>query len=177
MSRYHIGAEFTNQQGAVFRLTRKCAEPRYWEIKFDSGFTTVAKETNILYGKVKDYWRPSVYGVGYLGATFKLPPRSSSDLLRRKYDLWANMLKRVYGNYADKWNADYSDVEVCPTWHNFLVFAEDVQHVPNYEAWVNNSCMCLDKDLARGRLYSKSTCVFITNEENLSEASLRRWHG
>lgn len=177
MSRYTIGATFTNNQGCTYTITAKAAEPRYWQVRFTSGFTTVAKETNILYGKVKDYLHPSVYGVGYIGAAIKIPGRSVDNILRRKYDLWANMLKRALGTYTDAWNADYSDVLVAPEWFNFCTFAVEIEDVAGYEAWVLDSRMCLDKDLARKRLYSKGTCKFVTNAENLSEASLRRWHG
>ena len=177
MSRYTIGAVFTNNQGSAYTITAKATEPRYWHVRFESGFTTVAKETNILYGKVKDYTHPTVYGVGYLGAAIRIPGRDEGSLLRRKYDLWANMLKRVYGGYPDTWGADYSDVQVAPEWHSFAAFALELEDVVGYEAWVLDSHMCLDKDLARKRLYSRGTCKFVTCAENLSEASTRRWHG
>lgn len=177
MSKVYVGAEFVNNQGSRFVIVSKCAEPRYWVVRFDSGFVATAKDTNIPYGKVKDYYKPSVYGVGYIGSAMRIPARESGTLVRRVYDVWANMLKRTYGAYTDHWNADYSDVQVCAEWHNFTFFLQDIQRVPGYEAWLQDSTICLDKDLARGRLYSRSTCKFITNVENLSEASLRRWHG
>lgn len=175
MSKYAIGAVFVNNQGCKYTITAKAKKQGYWHVRFDSGFTTIAKQQNILYGKVKDYMHPSVYGVGCLGAAVHIPGRAPNNLLRRKYDLWANMLKRVYGGYNDKWSADYSDVEVTPEWLCFATFAVELEDVPNYEAWVSDSRMCLDKDLAGKRLYSKGTCTFLTPTESLSELSLRRW--
>ena len=85
------------------------------------------------------------------------------------------MLKRCYGGYRDHWDADYSDVDVHPQWLNFCVFAQEIEEVEGYEAWVKDTSLCLDKDLAGTRLYSKNTCKFISNAANLSEASTRRW--
>ena len=172
MSKYYIGAEFVNAEGSTYKIIGKSDESRYWFVEFASGYRTVAKEPNILYGKVKDYYYRSVYGVGYLGAKIAKPKGSFE---RAVYDLWANMLRRVYGMYHDHWNGDYTGVQVCPSWHNYCVFREDIKYLEGYEAWVNDSRMCLDKDLSGCRLYSKSTCKFITNAENLSEASNRRW--
>ena len=174
MSRYYIGAEYVNREGSKYQIIAKAAAPRYWVCRFGSGFITTAKETNILYGKVKDHMHHSVYGVGFLGAKITKPKGSFE---RQVYDLWANMLRRVYGGYSDHWDGKYDDVEVCPSWHNYCVFREDIKDLPGYEAWVKDSRMCLDKDLAGHRLYSKATCQFISNAENLSEASLRRWAG
>lgn len=175
LSKYYIGAEFTNRSESKFTIIDKCIEPRYWKVRFETGYVTVAKEPNILYGKVKDYFLPSVYGIGYLGSSQKIPQRESGTLLRAKYDLWANMLKRCYGGYKDSWNADYNHIEVHPQWLNFCVFAQEIEEVRGYEAWLQDTTLCLDKDLSGKFLYSKNTCVFITNAENLSEAGLRRW--
>lgn len=175
MSRFYVGAEFINNQGCKFKLIKRAQEARYWVVQFESGYVTTAKDSNIPYGKVKDYFTPTVYGVGYLGSSRRIPARKYGTTIRKKYDLWANMLKRVYGGYREAWNADYTDVEVCPTWHNFTTFANEIEEVPGYEAWLEDTTMCLDKDLAGRRLYSKNTCKFISNAENLSEASTRRW--
>lgn len=176
MSKVYIGAVFESNSGGNFQVIAKTNVPRYWMVRFTSGYECVAKETNIPYGKVKDYNQRSVYGVGILGASIKKPKGSFE---RQVYDLWANMLKRVYGQYNDHWKADYSNVQVCSTWHMYLVFREDIKELQGYEAWVKDSTMCLDKDLKdrSARLYSKHTCQFVTNQQNLSEASLNRWYG
>jgi len=173
MSKIFIGARFTNKQEGSFTVLSKTDIPHYWVVQFDSGFTTTAKDSNIPYGKVKDYTLPTVYGMGYLGAVCKIPQRGDS-LLRKKYDLWANMLKRVCGRYREA--KSYVDVQVTPEWLNFSVFQLEIESVDGYEAWEKDSTMCLDKDLSKQRLYSRATCKFITLEENSREASTRMWN-
>lgn len=172
MSKVYIGAKFTNKQNSVFEVVAKTNLPKYYVVVFESGYRTTASDSNIMYGKVKDYYQPSVYGVGYLGSAFRIPQRNQ-DILRKKYDLWANMLKRVYKEYNNRHN--YKDVEVSPEWLNFSVFCNEIELVPGYEAWVADSSMCLDKDFAQQRLYSRTTCQFITAKDNATEASERRW--
>ena len=172
MSKIYIGATFKNKQEQLFTVTGTTTDPRYYEVTFESGYKTTASISNIPYGKVKDYWRPSVYGVGYLGASCRIPQREAS-LLRRKYDLWANMLKRVYGGYRE--NETYKDIQVSPEWLNFSVFQIEIESVEGYEAWLSDTTYCLDKDLTGQKLYSRATCKFIPLSENSRESSIRRW--
>lgn len=172
MSKVYIGAMFTNKQNSKFIVVSKTDLPKYYVVKFESGYTTTASDSNIMYGKVKDYFYPSVYGKGYLGAVHKIPQRGES-LLRRKYDLWANMLKRTSGRYQEA--ETYKDVQVTPEWLNFSVFSAEIELVEGYEKWVLDSSLHLDKDLSQQRLYSRSTCKFITISENTKECLNRRW--
>ena len=173
MSKVYIGATFMSNMTGEFKVVAKANEPRYWVVKFlQTGYETVAKETNIPYGKVKDYMYPTVYGKGYLGACIRKP---KGTLERRVYDLWANMLKRVYCEHSGQ----YKNVEVDPAWYNYLVFKQDIQDLEGYSAWLEDTTMCLDKDLIdrSARLYSRSTCKFVSLSENCSEAANHRWHG
>lgn len=172
MSKIYIGAKFKNKQGSEFSVVGKTDIPHYWVVQFQSGFTTTAKDSNIPYGKVKDYTVPTVYGIGYLGAACRIPQRGDS-VMRKKYDLWANMLKRICGRYKEA--KTYYDVQISPEWLNFSVFQIEIESVEGYEAWLQDSTMCLDKDLSNQRLYSRTTCKFISLEENSSESSKRRW--
>lgn len=169
MSKYCIGAKFENRQGSVFTLIKSEGGP-FWTVRFDSGYETVAKTQNIVYGKVKDYYRPSVYGLGFIGSGMRIPTRESRDTIRRHYDLWANMLKRVTRE------AGYEDVTVHPAWCNFTVFNVEITTLDGYSDWLLDSTQYhLDKDLSGARTYSKSTCSFIPATTNLSEAACRRW--
>ena len=172
MSKVYLGAKFKNKQNSGFTVVAKTNTPKYWVVQFESGYKTTASDSNIPYGKVKDYFTPTVYGLGYLGAACRIPQRGDC-LLRKKYDLWANMLKRVCGKYKEFDN--YLDVSVTPEWFNFSVFQVEIENVEGYDAWVLDSTMCLDKDLSQQRLYSRATCRFISLEENSKEGSTRRW--
>lgn len=169
MSKYTIGAKFENRQGSVFTLVHHEGGP-FWTVRFDSGYETVAKTQNIVYGKVKDYLRPSVYGVGYIGSGMRIPTRESGDVVRKHYDLWANMIKRTVQEKG------YEDVTVHPSWHNFTTFNSEISTLEGYSDWLLDSAKYhLDKDLSGSRAYSKGTCRFIPASENLSDASNRRW--
>jgi hypothetical protein len=172
MSKIYIGAKFKNSLGYEFIVIEQTNDPKYWVVKFASGYVATAKNSNIPYGKVKDYWAPSVYGKGFLGAMCNIPKRGDS-LLRKKYDLWANMIKRTSGKYREA--KTYAGVEVAPEWLNFSVFQIEIESVEGYEAWVKDSTLCLDKDLSGQRLYSRATCSFIPLVENTREAANRRW--
>jgi hypothetical protein len=174
MSKIYIGAKFTNKQNATFTVIEKTDIPHYWVVAFDSGYTTTAKDSNIPYGKVKDYFTPTVYGKGYLGSACRIPQRGDS-LMRKKYDLWANMLKRTSGKYREK--STYFNVQVTPEWLNFSIFQIEIESVEGYDAWLNDTKMCLDKDLTQQKLYSRATCKFITASENTLESLKRRWEG
>ena len=169
MSKYTIGAKFLNRQGSEFTLVCHEGGP-YWTVQFESGYKTVAKTQNIIYGKVKDYLRPSVYGMGYIGSGMKIPTRVSGELSRRHYDLWANMLKRVTSERG------YEDVSVHSTWCNFTVFNAEITELDGYSDWLLDSTgYHLDKDISGSRTYSKSTCAFVPAAVNLSDAANRRW--
>ena len=172
MSKIYLGAKFKNAQGSEFTVISKTTVPHYWVVSFESGYTTTAKDSNIPYGKVKDYFSPSVYGKGFLGAACRIPQRGDS-IMRKKYDLWANMLKRTSGKYREA--TTYADVEVTPEWLNFSVFQIEIESVEGYEAWLQDTSMCLDKDFHKQRLYSRATCKFISLEENSSESANRYW--
>lgn len=136
-------------------------------VKFvDTGTVLDCQQNNLGRGKVKDYNKPSVYGVGYIGSTLKIPMRGVSEI-RRAYDLWANMLKRSYGNY----DPSYADVSVDKRWHSFTNFMNTLPDVPGYDSWAIGLPMHFDKDLRvpGSRVYSLSTCWFIPPETNLKK--------
>lgn len=119
---------------------------------------------NIRSGKVKDYNLPSVCGVGYIGSELRIPQRGNSEI-RRAYDLWANMLKRVTSEPG------YEDVKVHPNWLNFTRFLNTLPLVPGYDDWVAGEDVHLDKDLRvpGSRVYGLDTCWFIPATQNLSK--------
>lgn len=86
---------------------------------------------------------------------------------REAYSVWYNMLRRCY----DKANKDfkyYSDVAVCIEWHDFQVFAQWF-----YDNRIVGYHLDKDKLSAPGcRMYSPSTCCFLSPEDNKDLAKL-----
>lgn len=141
-----------------------------------TGTVIDVQTTNLTSGKFHDHREPTVYGVGYIGSPITIPERGSGSIVRRVYDLWANMLKRVYGDYKGKYEGCSVDVR----WHNFTTFLNTIHEVPCYTLWEENKIPYhLDKDIRieGNKVYSRDTCTFVPAKVNIHESSMRRWHG
>lgn len=180
---YEVNKIYDTPKGKIKVLARIKKETRGGKVlrhprviiqMLDTGTVLNVQTCNIGTGHFFDYMKPSVYGVGFIGSTIKIPSRSSGSIIRRIYDLWANMLKRCYGG----WDRTYSDAKVDHRWHNFTNFLNSIQDVEGYELWEKNPKMHLDKDIIdySKRLYSRDTCKFVTPAENVKEMLDRRWH-
>lgn len=143
-------------------------------IQFVKTGTVIDVQTcNIKAGKFEDFMEPTVYGVGFMGSPIRIPDRGSNSIIRRIYDLWANMLKRAYGNYK----TSYVGCRVDPRWHNFTTFLNTIHEVEGYEEWEKDSSMHLDKDIKKGycKIYSRDHCKFVSATENVADSVKRRW--
>lgn len=136
----------------------------------ETGSVVNVQTSNIKAGKIRDPRHRSVYGVGYLDMDTHVPQRGA--VLRNLYDLWANMLKRVYGGY----DSGYEDCSVDTRWHSFLNFVNTIHEVPGYSEWASGQPRELDKDIKYqgNRVYSRDTCLFVTPEQNLADCLSRR---
>lgn len=169
-----IGKIYKNNSGDEFVvLDKEARKSRMWVlIKFlATASTRWVIESNASRGKVRDFYKRTRYGVGYLGELDKKVP-----YYKQAKQLWANMMKRCYcdkdakGYY--KWGT-----EVAPRWHCLANFIEDLPHLENFDKWlaqketgVNYN---LDKDfLAPGcNVYSPDTCMFVDEHTNKSEGA------
>jgi hypothetical protein len=112
---------------------------------------------------IKDYLEISVAGVGYLGSP--LTPDK-----RVMYFRWDKMLRRCYDmNNPSYCNYGAKGVYVCDSWLCFANYFNDLPSLPGYD-WelIKKGLLDLDKDkLVKGnKVYSPSTCCFLTNGEN-----------
>jgi len=136
-------------------------------IRFNrTGAVREVQANNLSQGKVKDYMLPTVYGVGYIGSSLTIPQRGCSEV-RRAYDLWCNMLRRVQRDTA------YTDVTIDPRWLNFTQFLNSMDKLPGIEEWRAGADVHLDKDLRipGSRTYGLDTCWFIPAAANLSKVA------
>jgi hypothetical protein len=180
---YEIGKTYNTPNGQIKILARtkkqklpngKVRHPRAVIQFLETGCIVDVQTCNISSGKFRDFLKPTVYGIGFLGSQIRIPSRESNTIIRRIYDLWANMLKRCYGNYSDS----YPDCIVDPRWHNFTTFLNTISEVDGYEEWEKDSSMHLDKDIKKGNcgIYSKDHCMFVSARENITDSLNRRWH-
>lgn len=127
----------------------------------------VTQSGHIKRGSVNDPMSRSVYGVGFIGVG-----RYSSKVdnkTTKEYQAWTGMLTRCYSHLYQETRPTYKGCVVCEKWLNFQNFAK--WHEQHYI----DGCE-LDKDiLGSGKLYSPSTCKFVTPQEN-SEKALAKNH-
>lgn len=111
-------------------------------------------------GEVKNPYRRSVYGVGFVGVG------EHTTYINGKhtpaYKTWRGMLKRCYDPKYHARNPTYIGCSVSAEWHNFQNFAEW------FEKQYRADGFELDKDLlaAGNKVYSADTCVFIPQQLN-----------
>ena len=121
----------------------------------------VTRLSHINSGSIRNPYKPSVYGIGYIGVG---PYKSCNDGRKTvEYDAWNHMFTRCYSNvYQDK-NPSYVGCTVDPIWHNFQNFA----HWYCYTGYYNIGYH-LDKDLLvqGNRIYSPNTCTMLPAELN-----------
>jgi len=150
----HITNEGYSIEIIIYNNKRDCT------IKFQNGVIIKNREyKDIVDGRIKNPYHPSVYGVGYYSIGKYVTKIKS--IKQKNYQTWVGMLQRGYSQeYKDKFST-YQDVRVCEEWHNFQNFAKWYEE--NYvEGFV------LDKDiLFKGnKIYSPETCCFVPQEIN-----------
>jgi hypothetical protein len=131
----------------------------------DTGTITEVNLYHALKGKVKDRFRPSVAGIGYLG---------NASSMRKEYSIWAFMIARCY----DVKSIGYpyygaKGITVCERWHCFEYFLNDIAFIPGYDLWIKYPGEYeLDKDSLQMnvpehlKVYSPTTCCFISKSDN-----------
>lgn len=143
-----------------------------FEIEFDEingvKYRCLVRKEDILKGKPRNPFYPSVCGVGYLG---------NSTIIGNKtqYDRWSNMISRCYNQN----NAKYSTygamgVTVCDRWLCFENYLEDFTKIEGYDS-ENIDNLSIDKDtkIKGNKIYSLETCIFISVSENSKEMNSR----
>lgn len=133
-----------------------------------TGYETTTSTMRVSEGAIKDPMMPIVSGVGFFGVG-----KRTSVADKRAYSAWCSMLRRCYNAKSKSETPSYSECVVCDEWHNFQVFAEWFSdNLPS-----GNDKYELDKDKLSGKckVYSPSTCTFLTKKENLAIAMLKEW--
>lgn len=157
------GDKFATNSGVV--IVREYISSREVRIYFEGyiNHTFIVQKGNLLGGWVKNPYKPSVYGVGYLGEGVYKRSIKSRDL--RVYRIWSGMLGRCYNQKISNFNRyGGRGVTVCPSWHNFQKFAGWYYS----QRYSEDNSFQIDKDLTviGGKVYSPTNCSFIPMELN-----------
>ena len=133
-------------------------------IKFNSGWTQRVAANTIRKGAVRDYLKPTIYGVGFNSLDRDFP--DDYKYKRKAFNLWKDILTRCYSVAFKNKHPTYVDVICSEDWHdfkNFYIWFKDV-----YTDFMYNHKWELDKDLRvlKSNLYSKETCSFVPKQVN-----------
>lgn len=171
-----VGQVFTSNAGLDCEVV-KLIPPKKAIIKFkETGSCREVHTDNLIAGKVRDLYNKSCYGVGYLGDIDK-----TLKFYNQANQLWRNMMKRCYSHNDPKSYLGRCTVDA--RWHCLASFIEDIQKLENFDKWLlGGNCTKtkyqLDKDIVGdGTIYSKHTCMFITEHENKKAGAInaRAW--
>ena len=135
---------------------------------FNTGYVCISKSVNIRRGQVNDKLNPSVFGVGFVGIGNSKP--SIDGVHTKEYKAWSNMISRCYSPNTQEINPTYKGCSVCNEWLDFQIFAKwfGDNYIYGYQ---------LDKDIKikGNKVYSPSTCKFVSPKDNIIQAHARRY--
>lgn len=128
----------------------------------NTGYLATATAGSLRKGLVKDYLKPTVYGVGF-NSYGKLPIKGEDVVLDRARVKWKDMMTRCYGPKSN-YNS-YKCCEVSPEWHDFKVFLDWYRSKVINDKYLDYH---LDKDLMKpnSKLYSEDTCLLLPRKIN-----------
>jgi hypothetical protein len=153
---------------------------KYFLCKFKDETIVEAKTSEIKMGKVRNPNFPSVCGIGYLGEgrwEFYI-----NQIATKEYACFRNLINRCYNSKNNSYKEYGGEgVALDKELHNFQNFCNTISQLPNYEKWKNDkiNLWALDKDELceklniHPKIYSKNTCQFILQKDNISERNKR----
>ena len=158
-----VGETFTTNEGGRVEVLEYRNSLEVLAVHLDDHrHEFVAQANNLRRGTVKNPFFKSVFGVGYIGCGSYRPTVGRKTT--PEYESWRGMLLRSYSpSYILKYPT-YTDVSVCPEWHNFQVFAEWWHR----QWYANEEGFDLDKDLilTGNKIYSQEYCSFVPHSIN-----------
>lgn len=123
-------------------------------------------------GSLRNPFRPSAHGVGYMGIGEFSSKLDGKDTLA--YSRWSGILQRVYSEKFLDENPTYRGCKVVDEWHNFQVFAKWFTSQKFYGAKGYD----IDKDILdpSSKTYGPDTCRLVPNAINklLLDSKTRR---
>ena len=129
----------------------------------ESGYQRIAKAADIRNKEVKDPYRPSIHGIGFIGVgEYRATIKGKKT---KAYNIWASIFQRCYCPIRHETHAYNKDCTVVEEWFNFQNFAE--WFYKNYKEGFD-----LDKDLKvwGNTEYGPNTCAFVDPKINRGSA-------
>lgn len=150
----------TNEGGSVTVVEYRNAHGVVVMHNDNYALVAVVRAGHLRNGKIKNPYRPSTFGVGFVGFGNHLVSVNGKNT--QAYNTWNNMLGRCYDPKFHAKRPTYIGCTVHSDWHNFQNFAAWFEKQYRAEGWQ------LDKDLIVGgnKIYSVDTCVFLPPQLN-----------
>lgn len=123
---------------------------------------------NLRDGRVRNPYRPSVFGIGYIASGAY--NASMSGKKTKAYSNWQGMIQRCYDEKKLAEYPSYKGCSVVPGWHNFQVFA--AWHEEHYTEGLE-----LDKDylIAGNKIYGPDTCCYLSHQQNIEASHAKHY--
>lgn len=150
--KYNAGDLVTNRNGDRFKFIKRTNRYVWVEFLDHRSYCLAYPVTsaNAVSGTLKDWYAPSVYGVGVTGLLYE----SDTPI----YYMWKSLLNRVYGKSSYAY-MDCTVSEEFLQFENFYWWYKQNEAVKGYEYQ-------LDKDLfsSGSKVYSRETCCLLPKQ-------------
>lgn len=92
-------------------------------VRFENtGGITRTNTTDLRRDSVRDYYAPSIAGIGYFGqGEYKA---HINKKMTKEYQIWSSMITKCYDEKSLQKEPSYRECSVCKEWHNFQTFAK-----------------------------------------------------
>lgn len=160
-----IGEKFITNEGCKVEIINYKNSDNV-DVKFEEGHIATVQYGHLKRGKVRNYNRISMFGVGFIGIGNYKTKNDNNTKHTKFYITWRNMLERSNSKTYKQKYPSYRNCSADERWYNFQNFAKWMEDNYNFDYMDNN--WHLDKDiLVKGnKIYSPATCCFVPNEIN-----------
>lgn len=171
-----IGKRFKSNSSNWFTVMcstdKKSNREKLFKVRFDEinnvVYECLVRKEDILKGKPRNPYFPSVYGIGYLGEATVISNKM-------QYYRWSGMISRCYNEHNEKFSTyGGNGVTVCDRWLSFENYLEDFTKIQGYNSKdIHNLAIDKDTRIKGNKLYSLDTCQFIPISKNSQEMNCR----
>lgn len=174
MDKSRLGKRFHHDSYGFYYISKYEGWDGAW-ITFEATlYTYKTRYSHAKDGCVLDRLNPSFCGVGYLGDN-KYNYNDKDPLISRAIRAWSSMITRCYTKNKKK-RSSYPTYEICEVeshWHDMGNFVD--WYIENYPVDGLDYQLDKDKKFKGNKLYSRGTCSFISQEENVQIANAKTY--
>ena len=158
-----IGRIINTKYGPVKVLSvedHACKPYKYKVMFLNTGYQTITTLDQLQRDRIKDYYAPTICGVGALGDAV-----ATNNL--NEYNIWINMIKKCYDtNNSSYYLFGANGYKVCDRWLRFDYFLEDYK---KYNMCGEPNCTFLIlPEYSNFKLFSFEYCNIVSKNLNIS---------